>query len=288
MVAEYNKLAYISLQHLDGRPCDGIISMRSGVSYNVFNGEEHLLHSLRIMRENVDYINLVVQFTSNAGHPASQQLSEVLNQVDSEQLIDAIQIYTPDLSIPPVVNEHKKRTIGLQMAKASGVTHFMTMDCDEYYPNDEFVRAKEFIEERGIDASAVSTYLHIKRPIWRSREPDVTCCAFLTRITDHSEIIFNSPYPVLVDGTRRLHGDAARFHFFHVDMISMRHMNLVRKDDLRSKLRNSSNAPMKEFMEKVRSAYDGWQFGKTLLFPNKPPMDIVEVEDIFGIDKFFQ
>jgi len=261
--------------------------MISGVSYNVFNGEEHLLHSLRVMRKNVDYINLVVQFTSNSGNRASPRLSEIIHQAHFENLADTLEVYEPDLAMPSAANEHKKRNIGLKLAKLAGITHFMTMDCDEYYLSQEFARAKEFIAVEKIETSAVPTYLHIKRPVWRSKEPDVTCCSFLTKISRTSEIVFDSAYPVLVDPTRRLHGDSTTFHFFDTTMISMRHMNLVRDDDLRSKLANSSNAYATEFMANVRRAYDDWRFGDELSFPNKPPMQIIKVDDIFGIDQYF-
>lgn len=260
--------------------------MISGASYNVFNGEEHLLNSLRHMSKSVDYINIVVQYTSNLGNLATKELEKTMNQVESEKLADEIFIYTPNLTIPPVRNEHRKRSIGLEMAKNAGVTHFMTMDCDEYYKTAEFLLAKEFILENGIQASAVATYLHIKRPIWRSKDPDTTCCSFLTQITKNSEIEFGSRYPVMVDPTRRLHGDAEKFYFFDKSFISMKHMNLVRYN-LNSKLANSSNANDTKFMAQVRESYEKWKFGEILHFPNKPPMEIIEVDDLFGIDEQF-
>ncbi|KAA0678255.1 hypothetical protein [Roseomonas genomospecies 6] len=260
--------------------------MISGASYNVFNGEEHLLHSLRVMRRNVDYINIVVQFTSNLGLPASPALNEALHAVISEKLVDEIHFYEPDLSIEPARNEIRKRSIGLDMAKRAAVSHFMTMDCDEYYPPSEFKAAKDFIVAEGVEATAVRTYLHIKRPIWRSKEPDVTCCSFLTRIGSDSQLTLGAPYPALVDPTRRLFDGRQSFHMFDTAAITMRHMNLVRTD-LSSKLANSSNAHMVDFMRQVRAQYDAWTFGQDLLFPNKPPMEIVEVEDLFGIDRFF-
>lgn len=172
------------------------------------------------------------------------------------------------------------------MAKRAGVSYFMTMDCDEYYLSSEFNPAKELILSEGIDATAVRTYLHIKRPIWRSKEPDVTCCSFLTRLTSDSQLVLNSPYPALVDPTRRLFRENSSFHMFDAADISMRHMNLVRKD-ISSKLANSSNAHMVDFMQQVQKIYDEWQFGNPLLFPGKLPMEIIEVEDLFGVDEIF-
>jgi hypothetical protein len=258
-----------------------------GVSYNVFSGEEHLVHSLRTMRGQVDYINLVVQYVSNQGHAAPQSLHETLQQVAIEKLADAVLAYDPDLSLPAVVNEHRKRNLGLQLAKRAGVTHFMTMDCDEYYLASEFARAKELIVDDKLRTTAVHTYLHIRRPIYRSCEPDSTCCAFLTELEPKSEIVLGDHFPGLVDPTRRLHGDRPEFRLFAPEIVAMRHMNLVRRD-LGWKLKNSTNAGMTEFMDNVREAYRVWTFGSELIFPNKPPMRIIEVPDLFGIDPVFE
>jgi hypothetical protein len=253
----------------------------AAASYSVFNGEEHLLHSLRLLRQSVEYLNLVVQFTSNAGLPASPALDDVLNAATRERLVDDFLFFTPDLSLHPGENERRKRQRGLDRAKQRGATHFMTVDCDEYYPPAEFAEARRQIELHDYAATAVRTYLHIQRPIWRSREPDTTCCAFLTRIDGSSQL--GGDYPVLADPTRRLHGGAQPFHLFAPEVVSMRHMNLVRRD-LEDKLRNSTNAALTDFMAKVRQACGTWRFGEPLRFPNKPPLEIIEVPDLFGID----
>ncbi|WP_210338313.1 hypothetical protein [Ensifer sp. ENS03] len=234
----------------------------------------------------MDYINIVVQFVSNVGNSAAPGLEVVLHQIEAERLVDDIHIYEPDFSIAPVRNELNKRNIGLQLAKNAGVSHFLTMDCDEYYPSDEFAAAKNFIEANNIISTAVRTYLHIKRPIWRSEMPDNTCCAFLTKIEEADELVLDAPYPAaFVDPTRRLNGSNQTL-LLPLELISMRHMNLVRID-LNNKLNNSSNAAATEFMSKVKAAYGEWEFGQDLNFPGKPPMKIIEVKDIFGIDDQF-
>jgi hypothetical protein len=262
--------------------------MISGASYNVFNGEEHLLPSLRAMRNNVDYINIVAQKVSNAGNSASNRLDETIERARSGNLFDEIVWYSPDLTAPPVINELNKRNIGLESAKRAGMTHFMTMDCDEYYLESEFKFAKEKIEALKLKSTSVQTYLHIKRPIWRSRLPDDTCCAFLSAIEKSTKIELNSYYPTLTDGTRRINGGAAKFHFFPARDIAMRHMNLVRLGGLNSKLENSSNHGATGFMKKVKHCYDHWHFGINLSLPNKPEFQIIEVDDVFNIDSLFK
>ncbi len=259
--------------------------MRAAGSYNVFNGEEHLLASLQSVRRGLDHINLVVQRRSNWDEAASDELETVLSEAKARGLCDEIIAFEPDLSAAAQENEFHKRSLGLAAALAAGATHFMTLDCDEFYEPDAFDAAKAAIRANGWETTAVATYLHIKRPIWRSREPDTTCCAFLTAVDASSALSFRGDYPVLVDPTRRLHGERANFHMFPSDAIAMMHMNLVRKDGLASKLRNTSSAHATEFIEKVRACYRDWSFGQPLVFPNKPPLDIVAVPDMFGIDE---
>ncbi len=45
--------------------------MKFGVSYNVFNGEEHLINSIKSVRDSLDYINICVQYKSNFDENAS-------------------------------------------------------------------------------------------------------------------------------------------------------------------------------------------------------------------------
>lgn len=261
--------------------------MITGASYNVFNGEEHLLASLRSIRPAMDHINLVVQHISNVGLPARPQLQDVVQKAVAEKLADAVVWYEPDLHLAPVLNEHAKRNIGLQAARAVGVTHFMTMDCDEYYLREEVENAKVQIISNSLRATAVRTYLHIARPIYRSRLPDITCSAFLTAITDDSKIVLADSYPVPVDPTRRLRCGDAEVYVFPAETVSMRHMNLVRHD-LSWKLANSTNAAAKEFMSEVAQVCSSWRPGDLLQFPGKPAMDIIQVDDIFGIDSEFR
>ena len=259
----------------------------TGASYNVFNGEEHLVQSVRNIRPCVDYINIVVQYISNQGLPAQSTLRDAIDELSNNKLVDEIIEYTPDFGKTPVENELEKRNIGLFHAKKASVSHFITMDSDEFYPRDEFDQAKFLINLKGYQSTSVHTYLHIKRPIYRSAIPDTTCCSFLTKIESESMIHYDDYYPVVVDPTRRLHGRRESFHQFSPETVSMRHMNLVRRD-LAWKLKNSTNAQATEFMQRVQKAFEDWQFGDLLNFPNKPPLQIIQVDDLFDLDSRFR
>lgn len=257
-----------------------------GASYNLFNGEEHFTHSLRSIRSSVEYVNVVVQYVSNFGETAGEGLRHIVSEAARRGLVDEVIEFHPDLSETGQTNELAKRTLGLAAAKRARVTHFATMDADEYYSPTGLELAKSTIIQNNLATTAAHTYLHIKRPIWRSKEPDDTCVAFFTRIGAESQIDYAGLYPAHVDPTRRLHGDRP-FFMFSPDIISMKHMNLVRLDGLGSKLRNTSSRHMTDFIESVRGAYDEWEYGKVLYFPGKPPMEIIQVADEFDIDQMY-
>lgn len=255
-------------------------------SYNLFNGEEHFLSSLRTHRSEIDYINVVVQYRSNYDEEATEALYDAVRVAQSDGLVDEVIEYQPDVSISPYYNELAKRNIGLEHSRSRGAKYFLTLDADEYYHAEALREAKKVILAKGVVCSGAHTFLHIKRPIYRSRLPDSTCVCFWTRIDQASKIVFNDYFPILVDGTRRLHGDRS-FYMFGPEDLAMMHMNLVRRDGLASKLRNTASAHMVEFIETVRRVYDEWEFGDVLAFPNKPPMEIVQVPDYFSIDHVF-
>jgi glycosyltransferase involved in cell wall biosynthesis len=261
--------------------------LKFGASYNLFNGEEHFIPSLKVHREEIEYINVVVQYRSNFGEEATEQLYQAVSAAKRDGLIDEVIEYIPNLSLTPQANELAKRNIGMEAAKSAHVNYFATLDADEYYQTNALREAKRFIIKKKILTTAAPTYLHIKRPIYRSKFPDTTCVCFFTRIDKSSKIIANDHFPALVDPTRRIHGNRDGFYMFLADQIAMMHMNLVRKDGLASKLRNTSSAHMTNFILNVKNAFESWQFGMLWEFPNKPPMEIIETPDFFNIDHIF-
>jgi hypothetical protein len=263
--------------------------MKFGVSYNIFNSEEHLIPSILNIREHVDYINIVVQYMSNINEPATEELYATVEEIKKQNLVNDIIEYTPDLSVAPQINEFNKRVQGLDLAKQAGVAYFMTMDADEYYLPDALKSAKDFLVKREITLSVARTYLHIKRPIYRSLNPDSTNVCFFSRIDNNSKLVYNGPYPVNTDPTRRINGDLSKTlaYFFNENDLAMMHMNLVRSDNLISKLKNTSSGANTTFINQVKTVYDQWQPGDTLNFPNKEPMEIITVPDYFNLDSIF-
>ena len=151
------------------------------------------------------------------------------------------------------------------------------MDADEFYRPAEFMVARELIKTFGWTSTSVQTFLHLKRPVWRS--PDVTCCCFLTAITPETRIgVLDFPHPH-IDPTRKMTSDPDGHHHFEPSIVAMYHMNLVRRD-LMQKLRNSTTTDM-YFLSEVAAAVERWQPGEDFYFPNKGKLNVNRVANEF-------
>ncbi|MGV2130872.1 hypothetical protein ACQZ4Q_09490 [Agrobacterium vitis] len=252
--------------------------MRISASYNFFNGDEHLISSLKLMRECVDHISIVWQKISNAGEPISSCAINALHSANELNLADEIVFYEPNLDLPRNKNEVSKRQIGLDIARKAGATHFLTLDADEFYRPAEFSDAKKLIKKHGWKSTSVPTFLHLKSPVWRA--PDVTCCCFITEISDATEMGVEYFPQENIDPTRRMTASAADHHHFAANVVAMYHMNLVRRD-LNQKLRNSTTTNT-EFLNLVAEAVDRWRPGAPFEFPNKGKLNLSFVENEFN------
>lgn len=267
--------------------------MKLSVSYNFFNGEEHLESSIQSIRNSVDYITIVFQSTSNSGNKISTEALDALNDIRSKKLVDKIIDFSSDFSKTRQTNELAKRKIGLDEALHRRCTHFFTMDADEFYRKHEIEYAKDYIIRNRIWATSVSSFFHIKTPNWRAK--DTTCCAFITKINERTEIGSGGYYIDMVDPTRSLKTPmnnsfiAAKLrhffpsrehHHFSDSQIAMYHMNFVRKDSMESKLANTSTTDT-NFLADIKKRYLAWEPGKVFSFPNKGDFTFQKVENEF-------
>jgi len=247
------------------------------VSYNFFNGEEHLIPSLRAIRNSVEHISIVFQETSNKGARATLEAFETLHQAAEEGLAERIMIYRPDLSVPRSANELQKRAWGLTQAKEDGATHFFTIDADEFYREEELKLARQKIEEEGYNSTSVGSFLHIKRPIYRG--DDVTNCAFITKLEKETQLGVRAYPSDRVDPTRKIGVPEPKHYHFKKEEIAMYHMNMVRKD-ITDKLNNSSTTDT-NFLNQVYNAFQTWEDKSYFDFPRKGRIEIDEVDNEF-------
>ncbi len=125
-------------------------SLKWGISYSVFDGEELLESSIKAIRNAVDYINVVYQIKSWDGTYENMNLYNQLHELKSKGFIDEIIYFEPNYKIKPGKNEVKKRNLGLKYAKKAGCNYFMCMDTDEFYIKEQFIKAKEYIATNNI------------------------------------------------------------------------------------------------------------------------------------------
>ena len=140
------------------------------------------------------------------------------------------------------------------------------MDADEFYREKELSFAKQYIKDNNILSSSVTSYFHLKEPIYRSK--DSTCCAFITKLSKHLTIGGNEYFIDNVDPTRKLLPAKSwseklitkffpkcitEHYHFSESQVAMYHMNFVRKDNMRSKLNNTSTTD-KNFLDLVYKA----------------------------------
>lgn len=258
--------------------------MKLSATINFFDGEELLMQAAANIRPVVSHLSIVWQSVSNFGNPITDRARQVLDSLRRQRLVDDIQHYDPDLTQPAAVNEIAKRRAGVALAEKAGATHILLMDADEFYVPSEFRQACAFIHRNRIDFSAVSHFVYAREPIFRSRDPVPTICAFVTRLGPGFQLNLDpGNYPVApVDPTRAPFVSGGCFHRFPTSQIAMHHMTALRHD-FRSKLANTTQNDNPARIAVMRAEYDcikNWDPDQGM-DPAGFPM--VRVPDMFGL-----
>ncbi len=258
--------------------------MKIGVSYNTFDGEELLESSIKAIRNEVNYISVVYQTTSNFGQGCDEGLVPLLERLKSENLVDDLFEYHPRINKGGHFNEITKRNIGLSLSEGAGCTHHMAMDSDEFYTVDQFRYMKKIMEEGGYDSSACQMTTYYKEPIYRLEPKEEYYVSLLFKIKQGREYVIGHPFPVLVDPTRRM--EPGNCKIFTRDEIEMHHMSYVRKD-IEKKVRNSSaKVNFESWIPEFLDYFNNWKEGDDALMPGRPPgrYKLIEVENNFSIE----
>jgi hypothetical protein len=227
--------------------------MRLGVSYNAFDGCEHLKESILSIFDQVDYISIVYQDISNSGNKISERDKEYI--MECKQCINDIVEFTPDLSLIPSENELIKRNIGLALSDANNCTHHLSIDCDEIYNPVEFERAKKKAVYYDSTYCQMQTYYkdinHVIDP------PEEYYVPFIYLIDDRK--FERLPhYPVIVDPTRKM--KAGDYYIYRREELQMHHYSYIR-EDMKRKLINSSARRNFEQIEECVNYYNNWKPG---------------------------
>lgn len=195
--------------------------------YNVFDGEEFLRRSMESVAAGVDLFIIVYQTVSNFGEEY-----DPLPHIDLKDFPKPVAMvkYTPQVW-GGFNNEIAKRNLGLDVAIGAGCTHFVHMDCDEFYK--DFVKAKDLFMQSGADGSVCSLYTYFRWPTLRFETADGYFVPFIHKLTPYTRA-GGKIYPYYVDPTRKINAENV------IQLPTyMHHFSWIRRD-IGRKIRNSS------------------------------------------------
>lgn len=227
-----------------------------GATYNVFSGEELLESSIISIRSQVDYINVVWQEYSWTGNVCDENLEKLLIDLKNKGLIDKIIKYENK----PPYNEkltfksrRKKINTGIKDLKKAKCTHAILIDVDEFYREDEFRKAKEFVYKKNITHSVCGIYDYRISPRYRMQDARDYCVGFIFKLTPFSILLSKNNMPCKIDPFRTFPYIPLLHKFYYLNMISMHHMTGIR-NSYENKIKNamSNNRPeMKEHLKNM-------------------------------------
>ena len=232
---------------------------------------ELLPYAVENIRPVVDDVIIVWSRKSNRGIEMEYNLPENCHLVQWEPVQRA-----------PQHNELAKRNIGLEYAKRMECTHFIMLDADEFYRQDEFNAAKDQIQEEVISGSVCRVQAYFKSATL-TIGIDHTIVPFIHRITPNLKYELNfKRYPfafqngtAYIDPTRRLNITNG------VKMmdITMHHYSWVRKD-FNLKMENSSanlrGSRGEIILEDLRNAKPGY-------FCKGYQRELIECKNLFNL-----
>jgi len=199
--------------------------------YNVWSDWDWLDISVEKFAPLVDGFVIVASEKSNWG-----ELSPIPSRWK-----DKVDIREPFFN-HPLNCETDKRNFGLQIAKQRGFSHFLTLDCDELYEPEAFLKAKErFHVEPDLQGLVCRTQVYFKSPTL-TLGFDHTLVPFIHRLNPLIKHEFNKRYPYAWDNGH-LHIDPSRSLNINsgvkMDEAVMHHYSWVRSD-YEKKIRNST------------------------------------------------
>lgn len=251
--------------------------------WNVFDGLELLEGSIRQIRDHLDCVIVVSQTFSNWGEK-DESVYPFIESLVKSGLVDAHLHYDGVPGLPmnantPMYHETAKRQLGIDYAKREGYTHFIGLDCDEYYDTEQFRLAAQDFGSAGEDASLCNIITYYKKPTLRFESFEDYFVPFIHRLYQNTRTGAGN-YPERVDPTRGVCPFKKRVKLTY-QSIAMHHFSWVRRD-IEKKIRNST-ARRNINTDNVRKDYT---HAKPGYFVSGFGMRLIEVENKFGIDDF--
>jgi len=230
--------------------------MKLGCAYSVFNGEELLQASIECIRDYVDHVHVSYQLTSNHGTEADPNLFGLIMALKKQKLIDTLHYFVPLPKWTAKQNEALKREQARDFLHKTGCTHFISMDCDEFYEPERFEEAKLWCIELQAPATAVELLSYYKTPEYQLTPKESYYCPFICEI--EQEIDLNNTWDIVVDSSRKAgNNDAVVIPEF---ICEMHHMSYVRTD-LRSKLENAASKHVYDGkVDDILWDFENWEY----------------------------
>lgn len=252
--------------------------MRLIAIYNVWDGDELLFDSMKTIIDHVDAVIILWQDISNFGE-------KYMPNVNMEELYYSGKVYQlkydPIIDMGGPMNERAKRNMGLAVARRFGGTHFIGLDCDEFY-QDFGVAKKMYIDlekEQNITGSVCRLQTYFKEVTYQFDKPEDYYVPFIHKLDEDTKN-GSSSYPFYVDPTRTVNSSKV------VELpIFMHHYSWCRHDIMR-KARNSSARIQIEKGNILRD-YNSPDLGEGYWLENWN-RKIKIVDDIFGLDRIFR
>jgi hypothetical protein len=259
--------------------------MKLASIYNVFDGDELLLGSIKQIRDQVDVVIVVYQRESHRGN-MNPNLDFSLMLLQEMNLVDHFEQYKPVYSKGGalVSQESNKRNLGLQIARQYQCTHYLHIDCDEFYLPAQFKFAKEMTES-GVRNTFCHMATYFLKPTWRLTPDESYLVPFIQKLGTDNTGPHNPAPKFIVDPSRRPDVKPP-YLIFHTDELLMHHFSWVRKD-LGMKLRNSSANDMPGFRDQVEDMIvkcEAFKLDPTGLTPWYAAHKIIEVDNQFNIN----
>jgi len=264
-----------------------------GISYNVFDGVELLEDSINHIKKHVDFISIVYQKKSYWGEVISDHDLEILKNLKELGLVDSIVEFNLNPNHAIHVNQINKRNLGKDLSKEFGCTHHMTLDCDEFYTDEQFSYLINWHKENPekisyctLRAYYKDTKYMISNKGYMDNDLYVSCF-----FPVEYEFVMNYPTSMKVDPTRKVGcGNNQLIYHHDYEKIIMHHLSYVRKDiykkinNAAAKLRYQKNQSRFEFFT---DCYDNFEEDGIAICADGSEYNIEKIDPIIELDKYY-
>lgn len=264
-----------------------------GISYNVFDGVELLEDSINYIKDFVDHISIIFQTESYWGNKLSQKEINIVESLKERKIIDDLIYFDEKINIKII--QTYKRNLGKKIAMENGCTHYMTMDCDEFYTKDEFKKLIYYhnnYPEKISLMPLVSYYKDTKNVINNQTymDGDLYVSGFFPVKYD---LVLGFPLPIKVDPTRKPNEkDSSKYKLWDRNEVKMHHLSYVRRNIFQkvnnafSKFRYKDN---QSHFKNIEKCYNNFEKDKIALSADGDKYDIIFLnEPEIILDKYYK